>query len=111
MRVINEIVEQHTEDAAFLWLLRSEAVSAPHYDLNDLSDLDNRVESHIDGLRVAGNAGREICQEALSWEKPEEIFAAGVLAFERGAAPFTGAHTGRRCGRRGIARGGTFPLS
>lgn len=84
MNVIQEIVRQHAEDAAFLWLLRHDAVSALHYNLIDLTDLDNRVEAHIDGLRVAGDAGWEICREALSWKEPGEIFAAGVLAFESG---------------------------
>ncbi|WP_373499038.1 TIGR02270 family protein [Desulfococcus sp.] len=84
MNAIQEIVRQHAEDAAFLWLLRSGAISASHFSLQDLADLDNRVEAHIDGLRVAGDAGWEICREALSWKEPGEIFAAGVLAFECG---------------------------
>lgn len=84
MHMIPIIIEQHAEEAAFLWLLRSGAISAPHYTLKDLADLDNRAEAHIDGLRVAGDAGWEICREALSWEEPGEIFAAGLLAIESG---------------------------
>jgi hypothetical protein len=34
--IITEIVDQHAEEAAFLWLLRDAAVSAPHYLLADL---------------------------------------------------------------------------
>jgi hypothetical protein len=48
--VIESIVEQHAEEAAFLWLLRDAAVRAPHYSLKDLADIDERVEAHIDGL-------------------------------------------------------------
>ncbi|MBW2737521.1 MAG: hypothetical protein JRE64_01460, partial [Deltaproteobacteria bacterium] len=55
--VIESIVEQHAEEAAFLWLLRDAAVQAPHYSLNDLADMDERVEANNDGLRVAGEAG------------------------------------------------------
>jgi hypothetical protein len=54
--IIAEIVSQHAEEAAFLWLLRSNAVGAPHYSLKDLAKLDGRVEAHLDGLRVAGSA-------------------------------------------------------
>jgi hypothetical protein len=50
---IAEIVSQHAEEAAFLWLLRSKAIRAPHYALNDLAKLDDRVEAHVDGLRAA----------------------------------------------------------
>ncbi len=82
--VIETIVEQHAEEAAFLWLLRDAAVQAPHYSLNDLADIDERVEAHIDGLRVAGEAGWSICADALAQEEPGEVFAAAVLAFESG---------------------------
>ena len=82
--VIESIVEQHAEEAAFLWILRDAAVQAPHYSLNDLADIDERVEAHIDGLRVAGEAGWSICADALAQEEAGEVFAAAVLAFESG---------------------------
>ena len=52
--IIAEIVSQHVEESAFLWLLRSNAIHQPHYGLKALAKLDNRVEAHLDGLRVAG---------------------------------------------------------
>ena len=54
----------------------------PHYDLSDLAHLDDRIEANIDGLRIAGEEGWEICREAMALEEPGEIFTAGVLAFE-----------------------------
>jgi uncharacterized protein (TIGR02270 family) len=80
--IIPIIIEQHAEEAAFLWLLRDAAVRAPHYSLKDLARLDDRVEAHIDGLRIAGEAGWEICREALGLEEPGEVFTAAVLALE-----------------------------
>jgi uncharacterized protein (TIGR02270 family) len=82
--VIQTIIDQHAEEAAFLWLLRDADVGAPHYTLKDLADLDERVEAHIDGLRVAGEAGWTTCEAALQLDEPGEVFAAGVLAFEAG---------------------------
>jgi uncharacterized protein (TIGR02270 family) len=79
---IKSIVDQHAEEASFLWLVRRVAVYAPHYSLGDLTRLDDRLEAHLDGLRVAGDAGWEICKEALGLEGPGEVFAAAVLAFE-----------------------------
>lgn len=79
--VISAIVEQHAEEAAFLWILRDAAVRAPHYRLKDLAKLDNRVEAHIDGLRIAGEEGWRLCKEGLQSGEAGEVFAA-VLAFE-----------------------------
>ncbi|GJL49600.1 MAG: hypothetical protein NPIRA01_08270 [Nitrospirales bacterium] len=82
--VIPEIVQQHAEETAFLWLQRENAICAPHYDLKDLTKHDERVEAHIDGLRIAGEPGWEICREQLGQEEPGEVFAASVMAFESG---------------------------
>jgi uncharacterized protein (TIGR02270 family) len=83
-KVIDTVITQHAEEASFLWLLRDMAVREPHYSLNDLTKLDDRVEAHIDGLRIAGDEGWEICKEALAWEEAGEVFTAAVLAFESG---------------------------
>ena len=82
MTIIPRIIEQHAEDAAFNWLIRNYAVSEPHYGLAHLTHLDDRVEANIDGLRIAGDAGWEICLGAMGIEEQGEIFTAAVLAFE-----------------------------
>jgi uncharacterized protein (TIGR02270 family) len=81
-RIIVEIVTQHAEEASFLWILRDGAGSAPHFNLKDLATLDGRVEAHLDGLRIAGDPGWEICQEVLGLMDAGEVFACAVLAFE-----------------------------
>lgn len=81
-RPIVEIVEQHAEEAAFLWLLRESAVCAPHFGLADLGRLDGRLEAHLDGLRVAGDFGWEVARQGLAVGQPGEVFTAAVLAFE-----------------------------
>jgi len=82
MTIIKEIVTQHTEESAFLWLLRNRAVHEPHYNLSDLAKLDDRVDAHLDGLRIAGEEGWDTCREALKFEAAGEVFAASVLAFD-----------------------------
>jgi uncharacterized protein (TIGR02270 family) len=81
-----EVITQHAEDAAFLWIMRDKAVHAPNYTVQDLADLDERVEAHLDGLRVAGGRGWELCEEVLGHMEPGEVFMAAVLAFESGNA-------------------------
>lgn len=76
-----ECYPQYAADASFLWLLRDAAVRAPHYSLSDLAKLDGRIDAHLDGLVVAGDAGWDVCLEELTWEEPGEVFAASALAF------------------------------
>ncbi len=79
---IKPIIEQHAEEASSLWIQRDWAMRDPHYSLKDLAHLDDRLEAHIDGLRIAGESGWEICMQALTLNGPGEVFAAAVLAFE-----------------------------
>lgn len=83
-QVLPDIVSQHAEEAAFLWILRDHAVGAPHYSLKDLAKLDGRIEAHLDGLRIAGDEGRAALEADLAREEPGEAFAAAVLALETG---------------------------
>jgi uncharacterized protein (TIGR02270 family) len=82
--VIGQVISQYAEEAAFLWLLRRNGVTAPNYSMKDLTKLDYRLEAHLDGLRIAGDAGWEICAGALTQEEPGEVFTAAILAFESG---------------------------
>ncbi|WP_437669528.1 TIGR02270 family protein [Sorangium sp. So ce131] len=78
-----EVFEQHALEAAFLWSYRDAAVVDPLYDLESLRELDERLEAHVDGLRLAGDAGWEICRSAIDKDEPGSLFAPMVLAVER----------------------------
>jgi uncharacterized protein (TIGR02270 family) len=83
--LVNEVVvSQHAEEAAFLWNLRNRAVGEPHYSLDDLAALDERVEAHLDGLRTAGDVGWNFCKANLELDGPGEVFAAAAIAFGAG---------------------------
>ena len=81
---VTGIVAEHAEEAAFLWTLRDASVTAPQFRLRDLAGLDGRVEAHIDGLRVAGELGWNICCKEGNLDTAGDVFAAGLLAFESG---------------------------
>jgi uncharacterized protein (TIGR02270 family) len=81
--ILETMVEQHAMNAAFLWQLRDLAVGMPHYRLSHLRQLDDRVEAHVDGLRIAGDAGWEIASAALEDGEAGEVFTAALLAVER----------------------------
>ncbi|MBB5723237.1 uncharacterized protein (TIGR02270 family) [Loktanella ponticola] len=76
------ILTQHAEDAAVLWERRRRAVDAPHYNTMYLARLDEQLEAHLDGLRIAGAAGWE---EAVAAFKEigggGEMFTLSTLAF------------------------------
>lgn len=82
MAAIVTMVEQHAEEADFLAVLRDYALRAPHYDLDDLSKLDGRLDAHLDGLRIAGSSGLEILLAQLGPHAIGEMFASVLLAFE-----------------------------
>lgn len=75
------IVDEHADEAAFLWEARDRAAEADGHDAASLAELDERVEAHLDGLRVAGRAGREAVA-ARRLRDPGDVFVAGLLAAE-----------------------------
>lgn len=78
----SQICEEHARQAAFLWLLRDCAVRDHAYDLADLCELDDRLDAHLDGLRLAGEAGWAACRALLSEAEGGEVFGAAVIAIE-----------------------------
>ncbi len=80
--IIESIVAQHAEETKFLWYQRAVAIRAPHLALRELVKHDGRIDAHIDGLRVAGEAGWKICEEQLTTEEFGAMFSATVLALE-----------------------------
>jgi uncharacterized protein (TIGR02270 family) len=81
--LIRDVVEQHAEEAAFLWALRDTAAEGPHYALRHLAALDERIEAHMDGLRVAGEAGLTTGWAQLDEHPgPGELFVVATLSLE-----------------------------
>jgi len=87
MNHVPDVLAQHAEAAASLWLRRDRAVSEPHFRLLDLTKLDGQIDANLDGLRVAedasSNLGWHACEHELRWQQPGEIFTAAILAGER----------------------------
>ncbi|RWN56196.1 hypothetical protein [Mesorhizobium sp.] len=82
--ILREIVRQHAEMAAFLWTVYDHHLlhpdENPDMDEERLARLVERLDAHLDGLRIAGEVGREIAG-ALYAEYPEagEMFVLRML--------------------------------
>jgi hypothetical protein len=82
--VLKEIVRQHAEMAAFLWTVYDRHLlypeENPELDEIRVARLVERLEAHLDGLRVAGEEGRRIAEERYE-EFPEagELFVVRML--------------------------------
>jgi hypothetical protein len=82
--VLPEVVRQHAEQAAFLWTVYDRARlypdENPEMDAVRLARVVERLEAHLDGLRVAGEEGLRIA-EAVRAEYPEagETFVVRML--------------------------------
>jgi uncharacterized protein (TIGR02270 family) len=83
-RVIPELIRHFAQEASFQWIVRERAVGSPDHSLEDMEDLEERIEAQLDALRVAGAPGWELAKEELSWKEPGEVFVAAVLAFGSG---------------------------
>ncbi len=82
--VVEEMLRQHAEQAAFLWTLYDYSLlhpdENPEMDAERLARLIERLDAHIDGLRVAGPDGLRVAEERYA-EYPEagELFVIRML--------------------------------
>jgi hypothetical protein len=82
--VLPDILRQHAEQAAFLWTIYDRAKlfpeENPELDELRLSRLLERLEAHLDGLRVAGSEGLRIAEERfVDYPEPGELFVLRML--------------------------------
>lgn len=82
--VLEDIVRQHAEQAAFLWTVYDRALlypdENPEMDEERIARVVERLDAHLDGLRVAGADGLRIAEERYK-EYPEvgELFVIRML--------------------------------
>lgn len=80
---IPAIIEQHVEDAAFLWHRRAREIDGPVMGAFDIGRIDQRLDANLDGLFAAGQAAWDLVVARFAdYQEPAELFLLGALAFE-----------------------------
>lgn len=82
MPVIHEMISMHAQEVAFLWTQRGNLLTRANTYLDDIISYDERIDAHLDGLRIAGAKAWRICETQLIESLPGEMFAAMTLALE-----------------------------
>lgn len=117
---IPDIAEEHYEELQFLWSQRRNALRSPAYTLRELGMLEERIEAHVQGLLVIGEANvSTFVDKGLTGEDEMAAFAAAYTLLKLGTPTalakvldaFTNAKDAQLDGiREAISFGAALPL-
>jgi uncharacterized protein (TIGR02270 family) len=81
-----DIVEEHLDEAAFLWQLWEEALRSPDYTLAEIAEgPEERLRAHLDGLVLGGpKVAEKLLLPALEGDDPGAAFAAAFALADSG---------------------------
>jgi uncharacterized protein (TIGR02270 family) len=82
--ILIDILEEHLEEADFLFQLRENALRDRVYDLEGLADLEERLLAHLDGLVLGEKEAWTLLEPKLTGGELGEVFAAAFVALESG---------------------------
>ncbi len=81
-----DIIEEHVDEAAFLFEQRRGAFASRLYDLERLAEHDERLLANLDGLMLAGDEGWKASIAGLESKNDGPAFVAGYVALASGEA-------------------------
>jgi uncharacterized protein (TIGR02270 family) len=82
--ILLDILEEHLEEADFLFQQRENALRDRVYTLDALSELEERLLAHLDGLVLGGKEAWALLEPKLAGGELGEVFAAAFAALESG---------------------------
>jgi uncharacterized protein (TIGR02270 family) len=80
--IVPVVIQQHIEDAAILYATRTALAAGPHVQLHHLRRFDERIAAHLDGLSIAGDAARPMCDAAVEFVTAGSVFVAAHCALQ-----------------------------
>lgn len=81
-----DILEEHADEAAFLFRQRGRAFASRLYRAPRLGDLDERLRAHLDGLVVAGEEGWKAVAGGLTSDDPALVFVSAMAGLAAGGS-------------------------
>ena len=82
--ILIDVIEEHLEEADFLWRQRRNALGDRGYNLDRLAELEERLLAHLDGLILAEADAWDLLQPKLTEGDVGEAFAAAFVALASG---------------------------
>src|SRR3989304_1971049 len=82
LMILIDILEEHLEEADFLWQQRQNALYDRVYNLNDLAELEERLLAHLDGLVLGEKEAWKLLEPKLSNGEEGEVFSAAFVALD-----------------------------
>lgn len=80
--ILIDILEEHIEEADFLWQQRMNAISDRVYNLDDLAEIEERLLAHLDGLVLGEKEAWKLLEPKLTGGDVGEVFTAAFVAFD-----------------------------
>jgi hypothetical protein len=77
-----DVVAEHLEELAFLTVQRRKLIFSPELPPRRIATHDERIEAHLDGLRIGARASLPLAQEKLASDDPWELFSAARVFLE-----------------------------
>jgi hypothetical protein len=87
---IPDILEEHLEELAHLSIQRRKLLFSGEVPLRRVRQHAERIEAHLDGLRVGGAASVKLCEKFLEADDPWLVHAAGRVWLELGEPSASG---------------------
>ncbi len=78
------ILEQHVNEAAFLWTMRAQAMTQAHQIPASIRRLEQRINNHLKGVFMQPECAWEYALEAAADKESGEIFTLAMLALHGG---------------------------
>lgn len=76
---LEDLLSVHLDELEFLWQQRREAICSGEYVLEELQELEERIEAHVDGLVLGGENSLPLLEEALQSDEHNITFSAGYV--------------------------------
>ncbi|MDH5731000.1 MAG: hypothetical protein OEZ58_18595 [Gammaproteobacteria bacterium] len=74
-----DIIEEHIEEACFLWAHYHSAAYAANYHFEDLKFIEQRMQAHVDGFMLAPTQAKHLALDILTMDSASHFFVCAII--------------------------------